>query len=173
MCSISLPNAMIQEFVRAYAVKLGALLDGWWFDGCYEWEPFHNSLYDWPAWFAAARAGNPEAIVAFNDGAFCIGKLKPVTPLEDYHAGEVHMLRDGKIKLGHDHDSPLYMPSSRFIDGVQWHALLPVDSTFEGGEPYHYSDQQRTMEATCTRFNAANLRWRDGRALRISVAAPD
>ncbi len=130
-----------QEFIRQYALKFGKLLDGWWFDGCYEWEVFHNSLYEWPAWIAAARAGNPDAIVAFNDGSFCINKVKPVTLLEDYHAGEVHTLNDGKIKLGHEDDSPLYMPDSRFIDGVQWHALLPVDSTFEGGEPYHYSDE--------------------------------
>ncbi|MBM3501631.1 MAG: hypothetical protein FJX74_23505, partial [Armatimonadetes bacterium] len=60
-----------QAFVRAYALKFGARCDGWWFDGCYTWEPFHNSLYDWPNWFAAARAGNPNAIVCFNDGAFC------------------------------------------------------------------------------------------------------
>ena len=39
-------------------------------------------------------------------------------------------------------------------------------------EPYRYSDQQRAMEVTCTRFNAANVRWRDGRLLRISVASP-
>jgi hypothetical protein len=52
---------------------------------------------------------------------------------------------------------------------VRWHEdRIEVEL-----EPYHYSDQQRTMEATCTRFNAANLHWRDGRALRISVAAPD
>jgi hypothetical protein len=37
-------------------------------------------------------------------------------------------------------------------------------------EPYRYSDQQQAMEATCDRFNAANLRWRDGRLLRIHVA---
>ena len=131
-----------QQFVRDYAVKSGKLLDGWWFDGCYTWDVFHNSLYDWPAWISAARAGNPGAIVAYNDGAFCIGKLKPVTLLEDYHAGEVHMLVDGQIKLGHDDDSPLYLPTERFIDGVQWHALVPVDSTFEGGAPYHYSDEE-------------------------------
>jgi len=39
-------------------------------------------------------------------------------------------------------------------------------------EPYRYRDQQRAMEATCARFNAANVRWRDGRSLRISVAPP-
>ena len=37
-------------------------------------------------------------------------------------------------------------------------------------ESYRYRDQQRAMEATCARFNAANVRWRDGRLLRISVA---
>ena len=37
--------------------------------------------------------------------------------------------------------------------------------------PYRYPDQQRAMEITCARFNAANLRWRDGRRLHISVAS--
>jgi len=40
-------------------------------------------------------------------------------------------------------------------------------------EPYRYADQQRAMEATCARFNATDPHWRDGRALRITVAAPD
>jgi hypothetical protein len=40
-------------------------------------------------------------------------------------------------------------------------------------EPYRYRDQQRTMEITCARFNAANVRWRDGRLLHISIASPD
>jgi len=37
-------------------------------------------------------------------------------------------------------------------------------------EPYRYPDQQHAMELTCAGFNAANMRWRDGRLLRISVA---
>ena len=36
-------------------------------------------------------------------------------------------------------------------------------------DPYRYADQQRAMETTCQRFNEANLRWRDGRLLRIHV----
>jgi len=131
-----------RAFIRAYSLKFGRLCDGWWFDGCYEWDVFHNSLYEWPEWIAAAKAGNADAIVAFNDGSFCINKVKPVTLLEDYHAGEVHVLVDGKIKLGHDQDSPLYLPKERFIEGVQWHALVPVDSTFEGGGPHHYTDDE-------------------------------
>jgi hypothetical protein len=39
-------------------------------------------------------------------------------------------------------------------------------------EPYRYPEQQRAMEETCRRFNAANLRWRDGRRLLIHVAPP-
>jgi hypothetical protein len=35
--------------------------------------------------------------------------------------------------------------------------------------PYSYREQQRAMEATCQQFNEADLRWRDGRLLRISV----
>jgi len=37
-------------------------------------------------------------------------------------------------------------------------------------EAYRYPDQQQAMETTCDRFNTANLRWRDGRPLRIYVA---
>jgi hypothetical protein len=40
-------------------------------------------------------------------------------------------------------------------------------------EPYRYRDQQRAMETTCARFNAASLRWHDGRLLRISVQRLD
>jgi hypothetical protein len=39
-------------------------------------------------------------------------------------------------------------------------------------KPYRYPDQQRAMQVTCARFNAAEVRWRDGRLLRISVASP-
>ncbi len=35
---------------------------------------------------------------------------------------------------------------------------------------YRYADQQRAMEETCRRFNEAQVRWRDGRLLRIRVA---
>ena len=37
-------------------------------------------------------------------------------------------------------------------------------------EPYRSAEQQCAMEATCQRFNDANLCWRDGRVLRMRVA---
>lgn len=144
-----------QEFVRQYSLKFGGLADGWWFDGCYD--GIHEGKWDWSKWIRAARAGNPKAIVAFNDGAFCVGRIKPVSPLQDYHAGEVHLLDGSQIvldfvasadKLGRDADGRLlvdgrtprvYMPDSQFVEGVQWHALVPVDSTFNPAVSEEYT----------------------------------
>lgn len=130
------------RFVAEYGARLGELMDGWWFDGCYTWDVFPNSTYDWPLWFEAARQGNPDRVVCFNDGAFCIGNIAPVTPLEDYHAGEVHFLWDGKTAIDHERPPVTWMPEGPFIEGVRTHALLPIYSTFEGGRPYIYSDWQ-------------------------------
>ena len=125
------------DFIREYAVRYGKNLDGWWFDGCYTWDVFPNHTYRWPLWFDAARAGNPEAIVAFNDGSFCTGTTKAVTPLEDYLSGEVDVLIDGKIRLGRQPNAPLYLPKSRFVEGTdcQWHALVPIDCMWMHGGP--------------------------------------
>jgi hypothetical protein len=37
-------------------------------------------------------------------------------------------------------------------------------------DPYRYPEHQQAMQETCRRFNAANIRWRDGRLLRIQVS---
>ena len=37
-------------------------------------------------------------------------------------------------------------------------------------DPYRYPEHQRAMQETCQRFNAAQVRWRDGRLLRMRVA---
>jgi hypothetical protein len=117
------------RFIREYAARLGSLLDGWWFDGCYTWPAFHNSLYDWPLWCGAARAGNPDAALAFNDGSFCVGIDRPLAPDQDYLSGEVEVLRTGMLRLGRGEDAPLVLPLTRFVPGTscQWHALVPID----------------------------------------------
>jgi len=146
------------EFVRAYATVLGRTCDGWWFDGCYD--PIHKGAWNWQDWSDAARLGNPDAVIAFNDGAFCVGREKPVSPLQDYHAGEVHMLEESRIRFDfmtpakdvyRNEDGYLrvrgkapvyYMPTSQFVDGVQWHALVPIDSSFMAPviPDQHYED---------------------------------
>ena len=148
-----------QQFIRAYSQQYGRYHSGWWFDGCYD--NIHQGKWDWAAWCQAARAGNPKSVVALNDGAFCVGRTKPVSPFQDYLAGEVHVLEDGKIHLDWlcaanmqrtpdgrlrvpGQEPKLYLPDSQYVDGVQWHALVPVDSTFCGPTipNMHYSDDE-------------------------------
>ncbi|MCC6445151.1 MAG: alpha-L-fucosidase [Armatimonadetes bacterium] len=135
-------------FIREYAERLGKNLDGWWFDGCYTWPDFHNSLYDWPLWAGASRAGNPDAALAFNDGSFCIAITKPLSAYQDYLSGEVEVLKEGKVRLGREEDGRLILPEDRFVEGTycQWHALAPIDCfwghhTLGPMEPPRYSNE--------------------------------
>ena len=123
------------QAVAAWAERLGSLLDGWWFDGCYPWPYFHNSRMEWPRWYAAARQGNPQAALAFNDGSFCVGSLAPVASGQDYLSGEAEMLVGGKIRLGRDEYRRTHLPEGQIISEVQWHCLLPVDCFWGHGNP--------------------------------------
>lgn len=131
--------------IREWAERFGSLMDGWWFDGCYTWPIFHNRYMDWSAWFETTRAGNPERVVAFNDGSFCNGLTQPLHPDQDYLSGETELLIDGRIRLGRPLTPqllaygdlaktspapiPTMLPEGRFVSGTscQWHCLLPVD----------------------------------------------
>lgn len=148
-------------FIRQYSLTLGRRCDGWWFDSC---GPQTESA--WRDEMAACRAGNPDAVVAFSGAEFCAtgGRIRPVCPVEDYHAGEIHLLEDGKIrtdfiwppgdgvvvdaqrKLRKQGQKPgFYLPDAPFLDNVQWHALLPIDLTFNPAVPNqycHYTDKE-------------------------------
>jgi hypothetical protein len=86
------------EFIREYSLRYGPFLDGWWFDGALEWDCFHNSKINGPLFLEAARAGNPDAAVTFNDGSLCCGSLREVVPGQDYLAGETEVVIGGKIR---------------------------------------------------------------------------
>lgn len=141
------------DLIREYSLRLGKELDAWWFDGCYDWDLFHNSTYDWPLWLGASRAGNPDAPVAFNDGSFYLRKQEPVTPYQDYLSGEIGWLEGGRIRLGReterDGSGTLVLPAGRFVPGThcQWHGQLPIDCFWLYGgdgpmDPPRYSDQE-------------------------------
>ena len=149
------------NFIRRYSLKLGRLCDGWWFDSCGAQDEFA-----WRKEMDACRAGNPESVIAFSGAEFCAagGRIKPICPIEDYHAGEIHLLEDGKIRTDFIYppgdgvivtadgklrkkgqESRFYLPDAQFIDNVQWHCLLPVDLTFNPAVPNqycHYTDKQ-------------------------------
>ncbi len=149
------------EFIRHYSLKLGKLCDGWWFDSC--------GRQDEAAWcreMDACRAGNPDSVVAFSGAEFCAsgGQLDPICPIEDYHAGEIHLLEDGKIRTDFVYppgegilvdanrklrkagqEAKYYMPSAQYMGNVQWHCLLPIDLTFNPAVPNqycHYTDKE-------------------------------
>jgi len=142
------------EFIRSYTGQLGHLLDGWWFDSCRPQDNEH-----WQKEMDACRAGNPNAIIAFSGAEFCAsgGQILPLCPIEDYHAGEIHLLENSKIrtdflwppgegiivdagcKLRKQGQEPkFYMPDSQFIGNVQWHCLLPIDLSFNPAVPNQY-----------------------------------
>jgi hypothetical protein len=56
----------------------------------------------------------------------------------------------------------IYRKSGR----VQW-GRDDIEVTLD---PYRYPEHQRAVQETCCRFNAAQVRWRDGRLLRMRAA---
>jgi hypothetical protein len=149
------------ELIRHYSLTLGKLCDGWWFDSCGRQEDAA-----WRKEMDACRAGNPDSVIAFSGAEFCAsgGQLKPTCPIEDYHAGEIHLLEDGRIRTDFvwppgegilitadgklrksGQEAKFYLPDSQFIDNVQWHCLLPIDLTFNPAVPNqfcHYTDKE-------------------------------
>lgn len=120
-----------EAIVREWSLRWGRHVHGWWIDGCY----YADRMYRHPdppnfASFAdALRAGNPDAIVAFNPGL-----QVPVvshTQYEDYTAGEVM----DPLPAG----TPLRWHRVRIIDGfieqAQYHILTHLGMLWGRGEP--------------------------------------
>jgi hypothetical protein len=77
-----------EAVIREWSLRWGRLVKGWWFDGCYFADEMyrHANAPNFHSFAAAARAGNPESIVAFNPGIM----LAPHSDAEDYTAGETN-----------------------------------------------------------------------------------
>lgn len=126
------------EAVACWARRFGRMLDGWWYDGCYPWPILANSHIRWPEWYAASRAGNPDALVTFNDGCFCVDTCRPIRPDFDYYAGECDMLFEGRPCIHHDLPRAGFRPEGKFLPDseVLQHALLPIDALWgHGADP--------------------------------------
>lgn len=74
---------------RDWALRWGGKVRGWWVDGAYaaEWCYPEEEEPNLRSYAAALRAGNPEAIVAFNPGVHT--PVLHYTDHEDYTAGEI------------------------------------------------------------------------------------
>ena len=87
-----------EDVIRDWSLRWGRDVSGWWIDGCY----FADAMYrfddppNFASFAAALKAGNPNAIVAFNPGV----KVPVVahSKHEDYVAGEVTLTQLPKVK---------------------------------------------------------------------------
>jgi hypothetical protein len=117
---------MWEDVVREFAERWGTHIKGWWFDGCYQGE----SMYFQPdepnlhSFARAARAGNPDAILAFNPGVM----IKAYGDEEDYTAGEINEPETVECR-------------GRWFEGEQWHMLTFLGSIW-GQRGLRYSAEQ-------------------------------
>lgn len=120
-----------EQVIREWSLRWGKKVSGWWFDGCY----WPNMMYrsseppNFGSFAAAARAGNPASIVAFNPGVMY--RTISITPFEDYIAGEV------------DHPEKIVVRrvSDGNVDGAQLHMLSYLGQSWGKGTPRFTSEQ--------------------------------
>ena len=79
--------------IAGWSTLYGDKVSGWWFDGCYHSFNLHDFADDDPPNFKtfadAARAGNPDAALAFNPGQ--VPWLPALSAHQDFTAGEIGM----------------------------------------------------------------------------------
>jgi hypothetical protein len=120
-----------EQVIREWSTRWGKKVAGWWFDGCY----FPNSMYrsaeapNFASFAAAARAGNPDAAIAFNPGV--VYRMLSLTPYEDFTAGEIDKPELVTIRRGSDGK----------VDGTQIQMLSYLGRTWGMGEPRFTADQ--------------------------------
>ncbi len=124
-------QAKWEEVIREWSTRWGRKVSGWWFDGCY----FPNSMYrstdapNFASFAAAARAGNPDAVVAFNPGV--VYRILSLTPYEDFTAGEIDKPDQVTIRRAVDGK----------VDGTQIHMLSYLGRTWGMGDPRFTTDE--------------------------------
>jgi hypothetical protein len=120
-----------EQVIQEWSRRWGKKVSGWWFDGCY----FPNSMYRSPqapnfaSFAAAARAGNPDAAIAFNPGV--VYRILSMTPYEDFTAGEIDQPDRLTIRRAADGK----------MDGAQIHVLSYLGATWGMGSPRFSSEQ--------------------------------
>lgn len=141
-------QAKWEQIIRDWSVRWGDGIAGWWFDGCY----WPNTMYrgtappNFESFAAAARAGNPQNVVAFNPGV--IPRLISVTPHEDYIAGEINDPATVQIRRATDGK----------LDGAQVQVLSYLGRTWGRGEP-RFRDEQAVQYSRTLHTNQAVITW--------------
>jgi hypothetical protein len=118
------------EVITEWSLRYGKLVCGWWFDGAYRessWEDL-TKPYNFRTWAAACRAGNPDSLLAFNNGAGIEQAFKILSPEEqDYTAGE-------QTRFG---ATPEFYPP---YPNKQWHILSYLGNSWNNPSGPTYTD---------------------------------
>lgn len=128
-----------ESVVREWSQRWGKDVAGWWIDGCY----FADQMYrfedepNFASFAAAMRAGNPDAIVAFNPGVRV--PITAHTKHEDYAAGEVNLPQ---------FPSAVEACRGRWLEcegsQVQFHVLTFLGKTWCQGDRPQWPDERVT-----------------------------
>jgi alpha-L-fucosidase len=130
-----------EQVIREWSERWGGKVTGWWFDGCY----WPNTMYrsteppNFASFAAAARAGNPQSLVAFNPGV--VYRIISITPDEDYTAGEIDQPDRITVKRA----------SEGKIDGAQIHVLSYLGERWGMGLPRFTAEQAIGWSNTVSR----------------------
>jgi alpha-L-fucosidase len=120
-----------EQVIADWSQRWGTKIAGWWFDGCY----WPNTMYrtveppNFASFAGAARAGNPDSVVAFNPGV--VDRILSVTLHEDYTAGEINDLDRLMIRRA----------AGGKVDGARVHVLTYMGTTWGKGAP-RFSEEQ-------------------------------
>lgn len=77
-----------EDVIREWSLRWGDKVAGWWFDGVHNPEDYRGDAPNFHTLAAAARAGNPNAMLAFNGGVTYPSMT--LSDEEDFSAGEVN-----------------------------------------------------------------------------------
>lgn len=127
--------------IREWSLRYGKGVDGWWFDGGYQFIRVDDGVA--AQYAAAVKAGNPDAVFSMNEGVR--HPVRAWTRAADYVPGEI--------------DEPFLekCPTGR-INGRQWHLLTFAGRGWGRFEP-RYSDERWTawLKAVTARGGAVSL----------------
>jgi len=147
-----------EAVVREWSLRWGRALSGWWVDGPYEKEKYqHPDAPNYRSFAEALKAGNPDSIVAFNNGLRT--PVYSITEYEDYTPGEIE--RDLPVAPGCLPDYSRLRNFDRFLDGAQLH-LLTIMGEWWGKHPLRFDDE----------FTIAYTKYINGKGGVISWDAP-
>lgn len=137
-----------EAITREWTTRWGKRIHGWWIDGCY----FADEMYRHPdapnfaSFTAALKAGNPDALVAYNPGV--IVPLISHTEHEDYTAGEV--------------DLPLAECNGPWVERnghkARFHVLTHVGERW-GNPVLQFSDAVAAAYTVDTMLNGGAVTW--------------